>query len=221
MGLPRHGGGEFEMSRVLVYDLETGGFPKKWSARYTQTEMWPSVLQLSYEIVVDGETTESVNVFFESLDPVHPDAEKTHGLTEQFLRENADPHPEVQIQLFVKEVDRADRVIGHNVKRFDWPFFMSWAHRWGVLVTPLIRSMDKLYDTMTLPTKLLQLPFRPPSKRKGKFASLKECAEHWDLRVDGPLHDARTDVAITRELYNLLRKEYAVDRTGANFLAAG
>lgn len=179
---------------VLVFDLETSGFFKRGS-RYTQTEEFPDVLQLAYAVIDTEEEAYRVpikSVYFRPTKPIPEGASRVHGLTAEFLEDNATDDVQGELARFSRWVESADVIAGHNIRGFDWPFIMSFFVKQEMSVKPFLDNSKKLYDTMMV--AMAQMRVR-------KWPKLSECRDHFRINVKGKLHDAKTDVEVTCLLY--------------------
>ena len=49
------------MTKVLVFDVETTGLPKKWKPSIDELDMWPFIVQISW-IVYDTDATDLITI---------------------------------------------------------------------------------------------------------------------------------------------------------------
>jgi len=101
---------------ILVYDTETTGLPRDWNAPLTDSENWPRLVQLAWQLhEPNGKLVSRGN------HTVRPDgftipfnAAKVHGITTERALEVGVPLAEVMVE-FGRDLDRAEHVMGHNV----------------------------------------------------------------------------------------------------------
>lgn len=109
------------------------------------------------------------------------------GITKEDLEAKGRPAEEVfrEFREFI-----ADRVlVGHNIDGFDLPFLRAEMGRLGTDI------LNETFDTLKA------------SRRLFRFYSygLEMLAKHLGIWYDGRMHNARTDVAVTVELFRRLR----------------
>ena len=102
---------------ILVYDTETTGLPRDWNAPLTDSENWPRLVQLAWQLhTPDGKLVSRGNRI------VRPDgftipynAAKVHGITTERAAEVGLPLADV-MEEFGRDLDRAEHVMGHNIE---------------------------------------------------------------------------------------------------------
>lgn len=159
----------------IVLDIETTGF--RWNGG-------DEIVELAGERVESGVVVEVFHSYVRPTIAVPYEATAVHGLTTDFLLTKG-VAPAEALQRFADFI--GDGVwVGHNVRRFDYPFvahyFQMYGIRYGVAPT--------IIDTLELARKHLQLP----SYRLGLVAA------HLGINADGA-HRAGRDVEITREVF--------------------
>ena len=102
---------------ILVYDTETTGLPRDWNAPLTDSENWPRLVQLAWQL-----HTPEGNLVSRGNRIVRPDgftipynAAKVHGITTERATEVGLPLVEV-MEEFGRDLDRAEHVMGHNIE---------------------------------------------------------------------------------------------------------
>jgi DNA polymerase III epsilon subunit-like protein len=74
---------EFKKPFIMVYDTETNGLPKNWNGSIEDTDNWPRLSQLSYQIHdVDGNLIKTFNHYIKPEGWVFPN--------EEFFNKNSD-----------------------------------------------------------------------------------------------------------------------------------
>ncbi len=188
----------------LIFDTETTGLPKRWDAPVTDTDNWPRVIQIAWQLHDSmGECLEQQDFLIRPEGFNIPyDAEQIHGIsTELAEKEGHDLH-EV-LSKFLSCLQGATFVVGQNVG-FDI----------NVLGCEFVRSGIQnnlaelpVLDTCTEHTALL---CKIPGGRGGKF-KLPTLAELYDFLFSESFieaHNATADVeATTRCFFELIRRE--------------
>ena len=187
----------------LIFDTETTGLPKDFKAPISNTDNWPRVVQIAWQLhddmgrLIDQQDflikPEGFNIPFES--------EQIHGIsTELAMAEGHDL--KTVLNLFNQALDKAKFVVGHNIE-FDRKVTGSEYYRTNIPTTLLEK---KVLDTMTEKTAALcQLP----GGKHGRFKMprLGELYRHL-FGVDFvEAHNATADVEATaRIFFELLRQ---------------
>ncbi|REC79233.1 3'-5' exonuclease [Chryseobacterium elymi] len=131
---------------LLFIDTETTGIPKRWNLPYSETENWPSAIQVSWIIYDEnGREVKRTNCYIDVDDlKISAKSFKIHGITREFLSKNG------QVRSFVLEKLSADiqkyqpLIIGHFTE-FDIHTLSCDFHRAG-LENPFQQS--RFYCTM-------------------------------------------------------------------------
>jgi len=188
----------------IVFDTETTGFPKNWNLPYTETDNWPRVVQIAWQVHDEmGRllATKDYIIRPEGFD-IPYDAEKVHGISTQLAVNEGHDLTEVLLE-FNEVLNQSTFVVGHNLK-FDKNVVGCEFHRLGIenqlQIIPLL-------DTMTEHTANL---CRLPGGRGGKF-KWPSLSELHQFLFDVPFseaHNATADVeATTRCFFELIRRE--------------
>ena len=185
----------------LIYDTETTGLPKDYNAPPTDTDNWPRMVQIAWQLHdKTGKLIENKNFI------VRPDgfdipfnAVQIHGITTEKAMKEGIPLAEV-LEEFRNVLKQAQVLGGHNLS-FDQ----------GILGAEFVRAgLDyqeielPIVDTMELSTEFCQLP----GGRYGKFKPPKLSELHEILFGDKfeEAHNASADVnATARSFMELLR----------------
>jgi len=195
---------------ILVYDTETTGLPRDWNAPLTDSENWPRLVQLAWQLhTPDGKLISRGNRI------VRPDgftipynAAKVHGITTERAAEVGLQLSEV-MEEFGRDLDRADYVMGHNIE-FDVNIMGA---EWIRLGSPAERVTDKaLIDSKDESTEFCAIP----GGRGGKFKwpTLTELHEKLFAEGFGDAHDAAYDVAATARCFFALLQRGIIQREG-------
>ncbi|MGE4347509.1 MAG: DNA polymerase III subunit alpha, partial [Flavobacteriaceae bacterium] len=189
----------------LIFDTETTGLPRNWSAPITDTDNWPRCVQIAWQLhdamgnVVEHQDylikPDGFNIPF--------DSERVHGISTELALEQGIPLQEV-LEKFNIALAKAKFVIGHNVG-FDLNVMGCEFHRY--LVDTELNNKPIL-DTCTEDTaELLKLP----GGRGGRFKlpTLTELYQFLFQESFSEAHNATADVeATTRAFLELIRKEF-------------
>lgn len=100
----------------LIFDTETTGLPRDYSAPITDTDNWPRMVQLAWQL------HDEVGGLIEAQDVIiYPDgfdipfnAAKIHGITTERAQREGKPLSEA-LDLFNQALSRAKYAVGHNV----------------------------------------------------------------------------------------------------------
>ncbi|MDG1429435.1 MAG: DNA polymerase III subunit alpha [Crocinitomicaceae bacterium] len=187
----------------IIFDTETTGLPRNWNAPITDTDNWPRVIQIAWQVHNDmGELIEHKDYLIqpEGFD-IPFDAEKIHGISTGLAHEQGFPLQDVLLE-FNETLGKAKFVVGQNVK-FDLNVWGCEYHRAGL---DNIMAEAPVLDTCTEATaKLCEIP----GGRGGRFKlpTLTELHKHLFDEGFGEAHNATADVeATTRCFLELIRK---------------
>ena len=179
----------------LIFDTETTGLPRHYNAPVSDTDNWPRMVQLAWQLHGPmGELIEAKNFIVrpEGYD-IPFNAEKIHGIsTERALREGADLA--FVLGEFSKAVARARFAVGQNIS-FDIPVVGCEYFRKG-LENPLPRL--GVLDTMSEVTANL---CKIPGGRGYKFPKLIELHTHLFGEGFSSAHNASADVEATARCF--------------------
>lgn len=189
----------------LIFDTETTGLPRDWKAPITDTENWPRLVQLAWQVHdVHGRLISAQNMI------VRPDgftipynAAKVHGISTERALEEGQALDEV---LAAFEKDRAKTIyaVGHNIE-FDINVVASENHRLGQAYP--VFGMKRL-DTKDLSTQYCAIP----GGRGGgfKWPTLTELHTKLFGQPFEDAHDAAYDVdATARCFFALVERKIA------------
>jgi len=187
----------------IIFDTETTGFPRDWTAPITDTDNWPRVVQIAWQLHNEmGEVVESRDFL---IDPdgynIPYDTEQIHGISTELAKSQGVALIDV-LNEFNNALSKATFVIGQNVQ-FDLNVWGCEYHRMGV-ESPMGKMA--VLDTCTEVTaNLCQLP----GGRRGRFKlpSLTELHTFLFDQAFGEAHNATADVeATTRCFFELIRR---------------
>ncbi|SHI96741.1 DNA polymerase III subunit alpha [Flavobacterium haoranii] len=188
----------------LIFDTETTGLPKSWSAPITDTDNWPRCIQIAWQLHDEmGNLIEHQDYLVQPEGFNIPyDAERIHGISTELAQEQGIVLSEV-LEKFNIALSKAKYVVGQNVG-FDVNIMGCEFHRLGI-TTDL--SQLPVLDTCTETTaELLKLP----GGRGGKFKlpTLTELHQYLFNQPFAEAHNATADVeATTRCFLELIKRE--------------
>ena len=188
----------------LIFDTETTGLPKSWSAPITDTDNWPRCIQIAWQLHDEiGNLIEHQDYLVKPEGFNIPyDAERIHGISTELAQEQGITLAEV-LEKFNIALSKAKYIVGQNVG-FDVNIMGCEFHRLNI-ATDL--SQLPVLDTCTETTaELLKLP----GGRGGKFKlpTLTELHEYLFGVPFAEAHNATADVeATTRCFLELIKRE--------------
>ncbi|MEC8397336.1 MAG: DNA polymerase III subunit alpha [Bacteroidota bacterium] len=187
----------------LIFDTETTGLPRDWSAPLTNGDNWPRCIQIAWQLHDEDGNCISHEDYLVRPDgfTIPYDAEKIHGISTTLAQIKGIPIVEV-LKRFQHALHQCEFIGGHNVK-FDL----------NIVGAEFFRSSDQnplenfpIIDTCTEQTASLCML---PGGRGGKFKlpTLSELHTHlFDARFEES-HNATADVeATTRCFFELFRQ---------------
>ena len=141
---------------ILIFDTETTGLPRSWNAPLTDSDNWPRIVSIAWQLhTPDGRLLSRGNRI------VRPDgftipfnAIKVHGITNERAAAEGLPLAEVLAD-FLEDSRRATYLRGHNVG-FDISVVGAELHRLGEDVTAF--TSVAVLDSKDAGTDLCKLP---------------------------------------------------------------
>jgi len=188
----------------LVFDTETTGLPKNFNAPISDTENWPRVVQIAWQLHDEwGNLLEQKDFIIRPVGFNIPfKSESIHGISTELASMVGEELEDV-LYFFQKSLQKAKFIVGHNVN-FDINVVSAEFYRTGQEV-----SIDKpILDTCTEHTALLlQLPGGKGGKYK--LPTLTELSEYLFDETFEEAHNASADVESTARCFlELIRREY-------------
>ena len=187
----------------LIFDTETTGLPKRFNAPISDTDNWPRVVQIAWQLHgAMGELLEQKDfLIYPDGFNIPFDAEQIHGISTALAEENGVDLKLVQEQ-FNEVLAKAKFVVGQNVG-FDINVWGCEFHRTGI--NSALENIPVL-DTCTEQTaQLCQIP----GGKGGKFKlpTLTELYQKLFSESFVEAHNATADVeATTRCFLELIRE---------------
>jgi DNA polymerase-3 subunit alpha len=188
----------------LIFDTETTGLPRNWSAPITDTNNWPRCVQIAWQLHDEmGNLIEHQDYLVNPIGFNIPyDAERIHGISTELAQQQGVLLEEVLQKLNIA-LSKAKYIVGQNVG-FDVNIMGCEFYRAGI-ETQL--SKMPILDTCTEVTaELLKLP----GGRGGKFKlpTLTELHQYLFGEPFSEAHNATADVeATTRCFLELIKRE--------------
>ena len=180
----------------LVYDTETTGLPKNWNAPITDSDNWPRMVQISWQIHdKKGDLIEVKNYIIKPEGYTIPyTVVKVHGITTERAQKQGVALDFV-LEEFNKALEQSQFVVGHNIG-FDNNIIGAEFHRKNI-ATQL--SQIGTIDTKDDGTDYCQLP----GGRGGKYKWPKLGELHKKLFGEefAEAHNAAADVEATARCF--------------------
>lgn len=115
--------------KLLFIDTETNGLPKNRFAPYTSHDLWPTILQISWQLI-DSNTwlvLSEYDAFVKLREPWNKDAERIHQIPEGIVK-NFGKEPSFVFSELKTALDKCDIIISHNMM-FDKTVILSEVQR--------------------------------------------------------------------------------------------
>src|SRR5690554_5310397 len=188
----------------LIFDTETTGLPKSWSAPITDTDNWPRCIQIAWQLHDEMGRVIVHKDFLIKPDgfDIPYDSEQIHGISTHLATEKGEDLDFV-LNEFNQALQKAKFVVGQNVE-FDLNIMGCEFYR---------RNQDNLLATMLVLdtcTETTAELLRLPGGRGGRFKlpTLTELHEYLFGQAFAEAHNATADVeATTRCFFELIRRE--------------
>ncbi|GIR13691.1 MAG: hypothetical protein CM15mP23_22660 [Cryomorphaceae bacterium] len=180
----------------LIYDTETTGLPKNFSAPVSDSDNWPRLVQIAWQLHNDmGELIEVKNFIVRPEGFTIPyNAEKIHGIsTKRALEQGVDLS--LVLKEFNKSISKSNFIVGHNIS-FDINIMGAEFCR-AQIETSLMN--EKTIDTKEVSTDFCAIP----GGRRGKFKWPTLTELHVKLFDEGfnEAHNASADVEATSRCF--------------------
>ena len=181
----------------LIFDTETTGLPKDFSAPYTDLDNWPRLVQIAWQLHdYHGKLIGAENMIIKPEGFTIPfNAEKIHGISTEIALEEGLPLTDV-LARFAEDIAKSELIIGHNIG-FDV----------NIMGAEYVRGTveSKLHETETYDTKSEEAAqfVGIPGGRGGKFKWPTLTELHTKLFNESfdDAHDAAYDVLATARCY--------------------
>jgi len=181
----------------LIFDTETTGLPKNYNAPITDTDNWPRMVQISWQLHDDmGKLIEQQDYIIKPEGYNIPfESQNIHGISTELAMQEGHDLQEV-LEKFNQVLDQAEFLVGHNLG-FDLKIMGAEFYRKN-LETRLLKK--PVLDTMTEKTATLcQLP----GGKGGRFKMprLGELYKHLFGKEFAEAHNATADVEATARIF--------------------
>ncbi len=188
----------------LIFDTETTGLPRSWSAPITDTDNWPRCIQIAWQLHDEmGNLIEHQDYLVKPEGFNIPyDAERIHGISTELAMEQGVSLSEV-LEKFNIALSKTKFIVGQNLG-FDVNIMGCEFHRMNVYSKMV--EMPVLDTCTEVTASLLKLP----GGRGGKFKlpTLTELHEYLFNVPFSEAHNATADVeATTRCFLELIKRE--------------
>lgn len=188
----------------LIFDTETTGLPRNWSAPISDTNNWPRCIQIAWQLHDElGNLVEHQDYLVRPEGFNIPyDAERIHGISTELAQEQGISLQEV-LEKFNIALGKAKFIVGQNVG-FDVNIMGCEFYRLGV--DSSLVSLPVLDTCTEVTAELLKLP----GGRGGKYKlpTLTELHGYLFGEPFAEAHNATADVeATTRCFLELIRRE--------------
>jgi DNA polymerase-3 subunit alpha len=181
----------------LIFDTETTGLPSNYNAPVTDTNNWPRVVQLAWQLHNNiGECIEAHNFIIRPDGFTIPyNAEQIHGISTERALKSGIPFSEV-FDKFNQAVANSEFAVGHNIE-FDIKVLLCEAFRYQ-----LSSDLDKKTITDTKTDKSANF-VAIPGGRAGKFKwpTLQELYKKVFNETFEEAHNASADVEATARVF--------------------
>ena len=180
----------------LIFDTETTGLPKNFNAPLTDSDNWPRMVQIAWQLHdKDGNLLENQDYIIKPEGYDIPfNAARIHGISTKLANEEGRDLNEVLIE-FQEVLQKAEVVAGHNID-FDYKIVGAEFFR-----KELENTLEKIpsADTMELGTEFCQLG----GGKNGRYKSpkLEELYEKLYGEKFDEAHNAAADVNATAQVF--------------------
>ena len=102
---------------ILIFDTETTGLPRDWKSPMTDTDNWPRLVQLAWQLhEPNGKLVSRGNLIVKPDGFTIPfNAAKVHGITTERAERDGHPLNDV-LDAFQVDLDKAKYIVGHNIE---------------------------------------------------------------------------------------------------------
>ncbi|MEC7949852.1 MAG: DNA polymerase III subunit alpha, partial [Bacteroidota bacterium] len=182
---------------ILIYDTETTGLPRDWNAPISDSDNWPRLVQLAWQLHdANGKLLSRGNRIVQPDGFTIPyNSTKIHGITTDRAQAEGVPLADVAAE-FMADAANANYVMGHNIG-FD-------VNVVGAELLRLNQAAEPLTDIAIIDSKDEGTEFCAiPGGRGGKFKwpTLTELHQKLFGEGFGDAHDAAYDVAATARCF--------------------
>lgn len=185
---------------TLVFDTETNGLSKSWSAGMKDVKNWPRIVQLAWCVYDEkGRPVKSRQCIIKPDGWTIPaEVSEIHGISTEYAEQFGVPILEA-LRVFIADYEESDILVAHNIK-FEYLVLGAEMIRAGIRAK---KRIDRHICTMESSTNFCAIP----AKSGYKWPKLVELhTKLFGVGFDGA-HDAMIDVqACARCYYELLKQ---------------
>lgn len=175
---------------ILVFDTETTGLPKNWSAPVSDVDNWPRLVQLSWVMTNGKKREEGNHIIKPDGYKISDEVAKIHGITHQRAIDEGKDR-KVVLNIFRCFINSADIIVAHNIG-FDMAIIGAEYYR--LLNSEMFDKLfaeKKLFCTMKQSAEILGLAGSHAGGNK--YPKLQELYKaFFDENFDGA-HDSMND----------------------------
>lgn len=191
-------------NRSLIFDTETGGFPNSMPATHPSQ---PPLVELAAQLWEGNRLLHALSVIVRPYNGLkyHPQAIKTHGITEEMAAE-VGMNVVAAVRLFERMLRVADEVVGHNIA-FDIKFMTLVYEQIG-------ESRPPSWPLRQICTQIEAKPLLKIAGSQGgqwKAPSLAEAYAHATNQQLENAHSAAADVEACRQVLLWMRATGALE----------
>jgi DNA polymerase-3 subunit epsilon len=188
--------------KLLFIDTETNGLPKNRFAPYTSHELWPNILQISWQLVdsLTWRVLSEYDAFIKLREPWNKDAERIHQIPEGIVK-NFGKEPGFVLGELKIALSECDFVISHNMM-FDKTVILSEVQRLkesGSDLNPRDFWRQGINELCTMNTTREFCGIKFPNSNDYKYPKLNELyAKLFNKQYDisgASLHNSKHDVS--------------------------
>jgi DNA polymerase III epsilon subunit-like protein len=188
---------------IIVFDTETNGLPKTWSASSRDVKNWPEIVQIAWQqFTPSGKKIAEHNYLIQNTNGFEMDkgAQKVHGITAEMMAKDGVDINYV-LNIFCDALEITTDVVAHNIN-FDKKVIKAEMHRAGKdKALSEFERMNKLC-TMMGSTKYCGIK----GARGVKWPKLEELHQKLFNAPVENAHDALGDVTATAKCYFKLKE---------------
>ena len=142
------------MSKIIIFDVETTGLPKKRNIPPKNYENWPHIVQFSWIIYYDKKITEKSFIVKPTNYIISKESSNIHGISHKDAEEKGVDIRGILID-FLTDCKEASLLIAHNYN-FDINVICASCYRYNIKPETLFNK--KKLCTMKTTTDLCKLP---------------------------------------------------------------
>ena len=195
--------------RILVFDTETTGLPKKRNQPLTDTKNWPYIVQISwvvYDVMESSIKTINDNIIKLPENVTVPEeSTKIHGITNDMMLERGENIKKI-LKMFLMDCANCDLIVAHNIQFDENVISVESIRNYGTNVMSQINTPR--YCTMKKSIKKF--------KRYVKLEYLHKHLFNQELRN---LHNSLNDVYVCLRCFIKIyfNKDMLVNKNFVNF----